>query len=145
MNAAQRAYQNGGDSIELPCDMQLRECSSWLNTYLTDPPTKSAQIHLSVECGKVKSNRASAQYTVKTSNSQGLTLGDIVGTSVPTKHHWAGRLNAGSESAGERSVGDVVKRLGATDRNPAYLTKGITMFRLNGVVLPSEEERESLN
>lgn len=124
--------------------MPLRACSSWRKTYLTNPPTKSAFVHLVVQSARFKSRYGCARYTVATSGSQGLTLGDVV-DAVNTKRSWSGKTGGRTGEMGELTIDDVVKKLHATEKNPAYLSASDTRVHLHRVVIPSEDEWKDLD
>ena len=105
----------------------------------------TAQVDLEVYIGKTRSFRYGViRLDVKDDTGKGLTLGAVMDASASATGDGYVRQGGEWENLEDATLGDMMQKLGETDRKPAKCYAGTSTLRLEGMVIPSEEEWESV-
>lgn len=113
---------------------------------LTDPPTFVADVSLDIFADKYKNWWGEKKTTIgdKSSSAQALTLGMVVDAAMSDEGDVVVLKDSGEVRLHKFSLNDLTKELGETDRQQARFRWQDTWILLEGVVIPSEEEWETV-
>lgn len=145
--SALRVWAGDGEVVRPALEFRPREPGSWRKMLLTDPPTFSANVFLNVYTGRNSnqtSNYGAKRFDVKNKKGKGLTLGAIIDAAVTIRGDGWARQGTSYENLQDATLGDIMQKIGETDRKPAKCHIHWTTFRLNRMVIPTEEEWESV-
>ena len=143
--AAKRVWGTGGETVCLSFELRPEAAGSWRNTFLTDPPTRSAWVHLAVHAGNTTKKLGDKSFNVKRSDDEnGLTLGAIIDAAFTDKGGGILRTGSRCETLQDVTLDDLIQKLGVTGRKPAKCDSYYTTICLEGIVIPSEEEWASV-
>ena len=93
--------------------------------------------------GKTRSRYGAKSFEVG-ENGQALTLGAIFDAAMVHKSNSYVRISAGYGELKDATLNDIITKIGETSRKPANCDPSRFYMRLNGIVLPTEEEWASV-
>lgn len=120
--------------------------ASWRDMQLTDPPTTSVSANVTLGTGKSRAPRTSKFWNVDERHGRGLTLGDVIdaGSKRQNASDAYVVLNGRAETLRKASLDDAVEALSGAGRKSVRIEAGVSAIGLKHMVIPSEEEWESM-
>ena len=147
LTAAARTWHEQSETVQLMPAFNLHPratSASWRDTFLTDPPTMFAECTLYVAIGKLVNSYGSKHFAVAGVNDEGLTIGSVIDAAMNHKGRACVRLPRSFEELEDATIGDVMTKLGETERKQAKCDHSSTLLYLNGMVIPIDEEWKSV-
>jgi hypothetical protein len=105
----------------------------------------SAFVSLFVHVGKSPNAYGNKSFEATCTDDGGLTLGTIIDAAMEHKSNACVRTDRRFQDLKDATLGDVMMKLGETDRKPAKCSQLYSCISLRGMVIPTEEEWRSVS